>query len=103
MAFEKNDKRINRSGRPVGALNRSTEQMKLNLARATNNTLNHLSEDLEKIRKKDPEKAIELALKLMEYTIPKLSRTEVKAEIEQRVHQISVNITQKIIDNEPGS
>ena len=103
MAFEKNDKRINRSGRPVGALNRSTEQMKLNLARATNNTLNHLSEDLEKIRKKDPEKAIELALKLMEYMIPKLSRTEVKAEVEQRIHQISVNITQKIIDNEPGS
>jgi len=102
MAFEKNDKRINRSGRPVGALNRSTEQMKLNLARATNNTLNHLSEDLEKIRKKDPEKAIELALKLMEYTLPKLSRTEVKAEIEQRVQQISVNITQKIID-ESGS
>jgi uncharacterized protein YeeX (DUF496 family) len=102
MAFEKNDKRINRAGRPAGALNRSTEQMKLNLARATNNTLNYLSEDLEKIRKKDPEKAIELALKLMEYMIPKLSRTEVKAEIEQRVQQISVNITQKVID-ESGS
>jgi uncharacterized protein YeeX (DUF496 family) len=102
MAFEKNDKRINRAGRPTGALNRSTEQMKLNLARATNNTLNYLSEDLEKIRKKDPEKAIELALKLMEYMIPKLSRTEVKAEIEQRVQQISVNITQKVID-ESGS
>ena len=99
MAFEKNDKRINRAGRPTGALNRSTEQMKLNLARATNNTLNYLSEDLEKIRKKDPEKAIELALKLMEYMIPKLSRTEVKAEIEQRVQQISVNITQKVIDD----
>ena len=102
MAFEKNDKRINRAGRPVGALNRSTEQMKINLARATNNTLNHLSEDLEKIRKKDPEKAIELALKLMEYTLPKLSRTEVKAEIEQKIQQISVNITQKNID-ESGS
>ena len=100
MAFEKNDKRINRAGRPVGALNRSTEQMKLNLARATNNTLTHLSEDLEKIRKKDPEKAIELALKLMEYTLPKLSRTEVKAEIEQRIQQISVHITQKEIPNE---
>jgi hypothetical protein len=98
MAFEKNDKRINRAGRPVGALNRSTEQMKLNLARATNNTLNYLSEDLEKIRKKDPERAIELALKLMEYTLPKLSRTEVKAEIEQKIQQISVNITQNTID-----
>jgi hypothetical protein len=98
MAFEKNDKRINRAGRPVGALNRSTEQMKLNLARATNNTLNYLSEDLEKIRKKDPERAIELALKLMEYTLPKLSRTEVKAEIEQKIQQISINITQNTID-----
>ena len=102
MAFEKNDKRINRGGRPVGALNRSTEQMKLNLARATNNTLNYLSEDLEKIRKKDPERAIELSLKMMEYVIPKLGRTEIKAEIEQRVQQISVNITQKVID-ESGS
>jgi hypothetical protein len=102
MAFEKNDKRINRSGRPVGALNRSTEQMKLNLARATNNTLNYLSEDLEKIRKKDPEKAIELALKLMEYTLPKLSRTEMRAEIDTRIHAINVNVNQKII-NEPGS
>ena len=50
------------------------------------------------IRKKDPEKAIELALKLMEYTLPKLSRTEMKAEIEQKIQQVSVNITQKNID-----
>jgi hypothetical protein len=94
MAFEKGDKRINRAGRPVGALNRSTEQMKLNMARAANGTLNHLSEDLEKIRKTDPERAIELALKVMEYIMPKLARTEVKAEIEQKIQQITVNINQ---------
>jgi hypothetical protein len=80
-------------GRPVGALNRSTEQMKLTLARAANKTLDTISEDLEKIRKDNPEKAIDLALKLMEYVMPKLSRTELKAEIETRVQQISVNIT----------
>jgi hypothetical protein len=74
--------------------------MKLNLARATNNTLNYLSEDLEKIRKKDPEKAIELALKLMEYTLPKLSRTEMRAEIDTRIHAINVNVNQKIIDGD---
>ena len=85
-------------GRPPGALNRSTEQMKLTLARAANNTLNTIAEDLEKIRKKDPERAIELSLKMMEYVLPKLGRTEIKAEIEQRIQQINVNITQTAVD-----
>jgi uncharacterized protein YeeX (DUF496 family) len=79
-------------GRPAGALNRSTEQMKLTLARAANKTLDTISEDLEKIRKDNPEKAIQLALQLMEYVMPKLSRTELKGEIDQRIHQISVNV-----------
>lgn len=92
MAFVKGDNRINRAGRPAGAINRSTEQMKLTIARAVNNTLDTITKDLEEIKKKDPEKAIELALKLMEYTLPKLSRTEMKAEIEQRIQQISVNV-----------
>lgn len=81
-------------GRPPGALNRSTEQMKLTLARATNSVLDTLTTDLAEIKKKDPEKAIELALKLMEYTLPKLSRTEMRAEIEQKIQQVAVNITQ---------
>ena len=92
MPFVKGDKRINKNGRPVGALNRSTEQMKLTIARATNTALDTLTHDLAEIRKKDPEKAIELALKLMEFTLPKLSRTEMKAEIEQKIQQINLNI-----------
>ena len=91
MAFEKGHKLA--TGRPKGAINRSTEMMKLTIARAVDNTLNTLSADLEKIRKDDPERAIELALKLMEFTLPKLSRTELKGEIEQKIQQISINIT----------
>jgi len=79
-------------GRPIGAVNRSTEQMKLTIARAVNNTLDTIQKDLEEIKKRDPEKAIDLALKLMEYTLPKLSRTEMKAEIEQKIQQVSINI-----------
>jgi hypothetical protein len=90
MAFQKGHKLA--TGRPKGAINRSTEMMKLTIARAVDNTLNTLSSDLEKIRKEDPERAIELALKLMEFTLPKLSRTEMKAEIDQKIQQISVNI-----------
>jgi hypothetical protein len=81
-------------GRPKGALNRSTEMVKLSIARAVDNTLSTLSKDLEEIKKKDPQAAIELAFKLLEYTIPKLSRTEVKAEVEQKIQQITVNINQ---------
>ena len=91
MAFQKGHKLA--TGRPKGAVNSSTEMMKLTIARAVDNTLNTLSADLDKIRKDDPERAIELALKLMEYTLPKLSRTEVRAEIDQRIQSISVNIT----------
>lgn len=90
MPFEKGNKLA--KGRPKGALNRSTEMMKITMARAANNTLNTLSEDLEKIRHKDPEKAIKLALDIMEYIIPKLSRTEIKGEVTQRIEQITVNI-----------
>jgi hypothetical protein len=92
MAFVKGDTRINKNGRPLGALNRSTEAMKLTIARAVNNTLDTIQKDLEEMKKKDPEKAIDIALKLMEYTLPKLSRTEMKAEIEQRIQQISINV-----------
>ena len=98
MGFEKGNKLAR--GRPQGALNRSTEEMKLTIARAVNNTLNSLSKDLEEIKKKDPEKAMDLALKLMEYALPKLSRTEMKAEIEQRVQQINVNINKSGSDGQ---
>jgi hypothetical protein len=45
MAFIKGDTRINKNGRPLGALNRSTEQMKLTIARAVNNTLDTIQKD----------------------------------------------------------
>lgn len=98
MAFEKGNQLG--KGRPKGALNRSTEEMKLTLARATNNVLSTLNKDLEDIKKKDPARAIELAMKLMEFTLPKLSRTEMKAEIETRIQAINVNIAQKNIDEQ---
>lgn len=85
-------------GRPKGALNRSTEQMKLTIARVTNGILDTLHSDLMEIRKKDPKAAIDIALKLLEYNLPKQSRVEMKAEIEQRIQQISVNITQSKVD-----
>ena len=89
MAFEKGNKL---GGRKPGSLNRSTEQMKLSIARATNRVLDDMPVILDKLIKEDPKAAVDLAIKLMEFHIPKMSRVEMKAEIEQKIQQISITI-----------
>ena len=42
--------------------------------------------------KKDPKSAVDLAIKLLEFNLPKQSRIEMKAEIEQKIQQINLNI-----------
>ena len=84
----------NPNGRPKGALNRSTEQMKLTIARAVNSSLNSLQEDLERIRKEDPEKAIQLSTKLLEYTLPKMKSIDMNAQVDitSKIEEITINI-----------
>lgn len=84
-------------GRPIGALNRSTEQAKLTIARLANRGLNNISEDLEKIRKENPIEAAKLYLKLLEYIVPKKAQMEISGEINQKIQQISININK--VDN----
>jgi hypothetical protein len=81
-------------GRPKGAVNRSTEMMKVSIARATNRVLDDLPKIMEDMMKKDPKSAVDLAIKLLEFHMPKMSRIEMKAEVEQRIQQITVNINQ---------
>lgn len=90
MPFEKGNQLG--KGRPAGQLNRSTEQAKLTIARLANRGLDNISEDLEKIRKQDPLEAAKLYLKLLEYIVPKKAQMELSGQIDQRIHQISVNI-----------
>jgi hypothetical protein len=90
MPFEKGNQLG--KGRPTGQLNRSTEQAKLTIARLANRGLDNISEDLEKIRKQDPLEAAKLYLKLLEYIVPKKAQMEISGQIDQRIHQISVNI-----------
>jgi hypothetical protein len=90
MPFEKGHKLA--KGRPAGSINRSTEQMKLSIARATNRVLDDMPVILDKLIKEDPKAAVDLAIKLMEFHIPKMSRIEMKAEIEAKIQQISINV-----------
>jgi hypothetical protein len=81
-------------GRPPGALNRTTEQMRLTINRAVNNTLNTIQSDLEELKKTDPVKALELSMKLMEYAMPKMRSIDLKGsiEVDARIQQISINV-----------
>ena len=90
MAFEKGHKLA--TGRPKGAINRSTEMMKVSIARETNVVLDDLPSIMKQMIRDDPKAAVDLAIKLLEFNMPKLSRTELRAEIEQKIQQISINI-----------
>jgi hypothetical protein len=92
MGFEKGNKL---GGRRPGAVNRSTEQAKLTIARIANTALDNLKEDLEKIRKENPIEAAKLYLKLLEYIVPKKSSIELKGEIKQQIQQVTVNVIKK--------
>jgi len=94
MPFKKGDKNINRKGRPKGSTNRSSEMMKVNVARAANLGLDYLKEDYERLRKEDPRGALNLLMKLLEYNIPKLKSVDMnlEAEVNQKIEEIVVNI-----------
>ena len=92
MAFEKGNKL---GGRKAGAVNRSTEQAKLTIARLANKGLDNITEDLEKIRLENPIEAAKLYLKLLEYIVPKKSAIELKGEIKQQIQQVTITVIKK--------
>ena len=94
MPFVKGDTRINRGGRKQGIANRTTEAAKLTITRAVNGILDTMHQDLLEIKKKDPIRAMELSLKLLEYTIPKLKSIDINGsmDVNAKIQQISINI-----------
>ncbi len=92
MPFEKGNKL---GGRRQGALNRSSEEAKLAVARIANQGLDAFREDIDKIRKENPIEAAKLYLRLLEYIVPKKSAIELKGEIKQQIQQVTVNVIKK--------
>lgn len=92
--FEKGNKL---GGRKPGSLNRSTEMAKLTLARLANKGLNNITEDIEKIRQKDPAQAAQIYLKLLEFVVPKLKAVDmqVSGEVQHKVESIKVEVIEK--------
>jgi len=89
-------------GRPAGKLNASTEMAKLTLARLAAKGLDDIAEDIDKIREKNPVKAAEIYIKLLEYVIPRLKAVDMKvdAEVSAKVEQIKVEVINKSKEDE---
>ncbi len=92
--FEKGNKL---GGRKKGSLNRSTEMAKLTLARLANKGLNNITEDLEKIREKDPAQAAQIYIKLLEFVVPRLKAVDmqVHGEVAHKIENIKVEVIDK--------
>ena len=76
MSFRGGDENINRDGRPKGSVNKNTKQIREAYQLLTEQNLDNMNRWLQQTAQEDPAKAMDLMLKLSEYIIPKLARTE---------------------------
>lgn len=75
--FRGGDENINRAGKKPGTLNKNTRAIREAYQKLTEDNLDNMSLWLHQIAADDPAKAMDLMIKLSEYIIPKLARTEV--------------------------
>lgn len=77
MPFTPGDPNINRNGRPKGAANRINEELREAFAMLLENNLEQYEMWLARVAETNPEKALDLAIKISERFVPALSRQEV--------------------------
>ena len=75
MPFKEGHKKV--GGRAKGSTNKTTAEIRDAYQRLVESNLGNMTEWLTQVAAENPEKAMELMLKLSEYMIPKLARQEV--------------------------
>jgi len=75
MGFKEGHKKM--GGRAKGKPNKSTAEIREAYQKLVEDNLTNMTEWLTQVAAENPEKAMELMLKLSEYMIPKLARQEV--------------------------
>ena len=90
----------NPNGRPKGAQGKSTKAIKEAYQKLLEDNLDNMSQWLADIAANDPDKAVNLMLKLSEYIIPKLARQEVTgADGDDLFKQIKFEFGDNVIDS----
>ena len=88
-----NNTGIKYGGRQRGTANKATARLREAFTDLLEGNMGRLQELLDKVAEKNPQKALELLLKLSEFAIPKLRAIEVNNESEEKVHtSLNINI-----------
>jgi len=88
MPFEKGNQL---AGSRKGIPNKTTQEIRNAFQLLLENNLDNMKVWLSDVASEDPERALEIMLKMAEYIVPKLSRTEVKADITDKSIVINLN------------
>jgi len=74
--FKGGDENINRKGKKPGTVNKTTKHIREAYQKLTEDNLENMSLWLAQIAADDPAKAMDTMIRLSEYILPKLARTE---------------------------
>ena len=76
MPFRGGDHNINRAGKKPGTKNKTTKHIREAYQKLTEDNLENMSIWISQIAAEDPAKAMDTMIRLSEYILPKLARTE---------------------------
>lgn len=75
--FKGGDENINRAGKKPGTVNKTTKEIREAYQNLVEMNLENMSLWIAQIAAESPEKAMDTVIKLSEYILPKLARTEI--------------------------
>lgn len=82
-----------KAGRPLGSKSKGVDALRKRIATLTERNYPVLSEALELVRNDDPAKFVELYLKLLQYTLPRLESIKSTVEVgDDTINKISIQI-----------
>lgn len=79
-------------GRKPGVPNKVTREFRETVTRLLEDNAENVAQWLERVAADDPDKALQRLAQLAEYAAPKLSRSEVRAEVENKGQPV-INLT----------
>lgn len=85
----------NPGGRPRGAVNETTRQIKEVFARILEGREEELSQALDKLREKDPKSFLEMYVKISQRFVPEVSRAELTGQDGEPFQPIQIVLPKK--------